>query len=130
MPAASVRPWSGQVDQSELASLRASGWPLPARLPGNLVMFASDRGIHALGRQIVDLSYSDGLSVVSLFVQRGELPQAMPGWRQVTLNGRTVYSTGPGYRSLAWSARGFVFTVIADAPPDTVAEAVAALPRR
>lgn len=128
MPAATVRPWTGRVDQSALASLRASGWPLPARLPGSLLMFASDETSTPSG-EVVDLSYSDGLSVVSLFVQRGILPRAMAGWRQIKLNGRTVYSADPDDRSLAWSARGFVFTVIADAPPDTVAEAVAALPQ-
>jgi sigma-E factor negative regulatory protein RseB len=128
MPAAAVRPWSAQLGRSELAALRARGWPLPERLPGNLVMFASDE-TSAQGGEIVDLSYSDGLSVVSLFVQRGALPQAMPGWRRVTLSDRTLYATGPGYRSLAWSAHGYVFTMIADAPPGTVVDVVAALPR-
>ena len=128
MPAATVRPWSGQLGPSELAALRARGWPLPERLPGNLVMFASDE-TSAQSDEIVDLSYSDGLSVVSLFVQRGALPQGMPGWRRVTLGGRTVDATGPGYQSLAWSAHGYVFTMIADAPPGTVADVVAALPR-
>ncbi len=128
MPAATVRPWSGQLGRSELAALRAQGWPLPERLPGNLVMFASDQ-TSAQGDEIVDLSYSDGLSVVSLFVQRGDLPSAMPGWRRVTLSDRTLYATGPGYRSLAWSAHGYVFTMIADAPAATVADVVAALPR-
>jgi sigma-E factor negative regulatory protein RseB len=128
MPAATVRPWTGRVDQSALTSLRAGGWPLPRRLPGNLLMFASDETSSSSG-EVVDLSYSDGLSVVSLFVQRGILPRAMAGWRQVTINGRTVYSADPDDRSLAWAARGFVFTIIADAPPGTVAEVVAALPQ-
>ena len=128
MPAATVRPWAGRLGPSALAALRASGWPLPGRLPGNLVMFASDETAAQSGK-IVDVSYSDGLSVVSLFVQRGTLPKAMPGWRQVPLNGRMVYATDPGDRSLAWSAGGYVFTVIADAPPATVADVVAALPK-
>jgi sigma-E factor negative regulatory protein RseB len=128
MPAASVRPWSGRLGPAELVALRGRGWPLPERLPSNLVMFASDETF-ARGGEIVDLSYSDGLSVVSLFVQRGALPQSLPGWRRITLSGRAVDATGPGYRSLAWSARGYVFTMIADAPPAIVADVVAALPR-
>ena len=129
MPAAAVRPWSGQLGpvgtggaaRQRLAAARAA-----ARQPG-YVRLGSRRPPQC--DEIVDLSYSDGLSVVSLFVQRGELPSAMPGWRRVTLSGRTVYATGPGYRSLAWSAHGYVFTMIADAPPATVADVVAALPR-
>ena len=128
MPAATVRPWAGRLGPSALAALRAGGWPLPVRLPGNLVMFASDE-TSAQSGEVIDVSYSDGLSVVSLFVQRGALPKAMPGWRQVTVRGRSVYATGPGDRSLAWSARGYVCTVIADAPPATVADVVTALPR-
>jgi sigma-E factor negative regulatory protein RseB len=128
MPAATVRQWSGPLGRSALASLRASGWPLPGRLPGNLLMFASDETATQSG-EVVDLSYSDGLSVVSMFVQRGTLPPAMPGWRQVSVRGRTLYAAGPDDRSLAWSAGGFVFTVIADAPPGTVAGVVSALPQ-
>jgi sigma-E factor negative regulatory protein RseB len=128
MPPATVTPWTGRLDQAALASLRAKGWPLPERLPGNLLMFASDETSGPSG-EVVDLSFSDGLSVVSLFVQRGVLPRVMSGWRQVTLAGRKVYSADPDDRSLAWSARGYVFTVIADAPSASVAQVVAALPR-
>jgi len=66
--------------------------------------------------------------VVSLFVQRGELARAMPGWRRVTLDGRAVYSDDPEQRSLAWSADGFVFTLIADVPVTTVSQVVTTLP--
>jgi sigma-E factor negative regulatory protein RseB len=128
LPAATARPWSGQLGPVALAALRGSGWPLPERLPGNLVMFAAEE-MYARSGEIVDLSYSDGLSVVSLFVQRGALPQAMPGWRRVTVSGYTVDAIGPDDRSLAWSAHGYVFTVIANAPSATVAGVLAALPR-
>ena len=52
----------------------------------------------------------------------------MPGWQEITLRGSAVYSTDPGSRSLVWSARGFVYTVIAEAPPATVDQVVDALP--
>jgi sigma-E factor negative regulatory protein RseB len=127
MPAPAVAPWSAQLDQARLAALRARGWPLPEKLPGDLVLFAASQTSAGSG-QVVDLSYSDGLVVVSLFVQRGELARAMPGWRQVTLDGRTVYSDDPDQRSLAWSAGGFVFTLIADVPVATVSQVVTTLP--
>ncbi len=82
----------------------------------------------AHSRQVVDLSYSDGIAVVSLFVQRGVLGRPMPGWQPVTLHGRTVYSVDALQRSFAWSAGGFVYTLVADAPPETISQVVASLP--
>jgi sigma-E factor negative regulatory protein RseB len=91
-------------------------------------MFAADRTTTPSG-QVIDLSYSDGLSVLSLFVQHGVLPAQMPGWRLVSLQGRAVYASDADDRGLTWSAGGFEFTLIADAPTELVGQAVAALPR-
>jgi sigma-E factor negative regulatory protein RseB len=66
--------------------------------------------------------------VISLFVQRGHLPAQLSGWSQVALRGDRVYAAGPDQRSVAWSARGFVYTLIADAPDQTLAQAVGVLP--
>ncbi len=127
MPASAAAPWAGQLDRARLAALRARGWPLPRQLPGNLVLFAASQTSGRSG-PVIDLSYSDGLAVVSLFVQRGELARPMPGWRQITVGGRTVYSVDPAERTFAWSANGFVYTVIADAPMATVVQVVTTLP--
>jgi sigma-E factor negative regulatory protein RseB len=127
MPAATAAPWAAQLDQARLAALRAQGWPLPEQLPGNLVLFAASQ-TSARSGPVIDLSYSDGLVVVSLFVQRGELARAMPGWRQVTVGGRAVYSDDPDQRSLTWSAAGFVYTLIGDAPTTTVSRVVTTMP--
>ncbi len=127
MPAPAAAPWAARLDQARLVTLRAEGWPLPAQLPGNLVLFAATERSASSG-PVVDVSYSDGLDVVSLFVQRGELARPVPGWRQITVNGRTVYSVDPDDRSFAWSADGFVYTMIADAPTATVGQVVTAMP--
>jgi sigma-E factor negative regulatory protein RseB len=128
MPAAAARPWTGKLDAARLAALRASGWPLPRQLPGGLTMFAADHTTTQSG-EVVDLSYSDGLSVLSLFVQQGVLPPQLPGWRPVSVQGRAVYAADADDRSLTWSAGGFEFTLIADAPAVMVGQAMAALPR-
>jgi sigma-E factor negative regulatory protein RseB len=127
MPATDVRPWSARLDPAQVARLRTQGWPMPAKLPGNLILVAAHAATTPAG-QVIDLDYSDGLSVVSIFLQRGQLPRAIPGWREVVLRGRAVYSADPDLRSLAWSAHGFVYTVIAAAPPATVDQVVSALP--
>ena len=80
---------------------------------------------------VVDASYSDGLSVVSVFVQRGDRPERLPRWRQSRIAGKQVWLTVPtsfGERGVAWSAGGFVYTVIADAPATVVTEVVGQLP--
>lgn len=127
MPVAAVRGWSARLDPVQIARLRAQGWPVPKLLPGDLLLIAAHQSATAAG-PVIDLDYSDGLSLVSIFLQRGELSRAMPGWQEITLRGSAVYSTDPGSRSLVWSARGFVYTVIAEAPPATVDQVVDALP--
>jgi sigma-E factor negative regulatory protein RseB len=77
---------------------------------------------------VVDLDYSDGLSVVSIFVQRGYLPARLRGWSQVALAGHKVYANDPDDLCFAWTAKGFVYTLIAAAPLQTVGQVVVALP--
>ncbi len=123
------RPWAEQLGPAQLAGLRAGGWPVPRLLPGGLTLFDASRAGTAAGN-VVDLAYSDGLSVVSLFVQRGQLPAALPGWHQTGLRGNRLYVKDLGEPDLTWSGGGFVFTVVAAAPAPTVAAAVNALPHQ
>jgi hypothetical protein len=44
------------------------------------------------------------------------------------MQGRAVYAADPDDRSLTWSAGGYEFTLIADAPQETVGQVLAALP--
>jgi MucB/RseB N-terminal domain len=122
-PSAAARPWTGQLTAVRRAALRAAGWPLPRAMAGVLSLFTATQTVTPSGR-VVELSYSDGLSVVSVFVQRGALPARLPGWRPITTRGHEVYAIDPDDQSLAWSAGGYVVTVISDAPAGTVAQAV------
>lgn len=110
---------------SFLFQLDSSGWQLPAALPDGLSLYEAARSGIGTG-EVVDLGYSDGLSVISLFVQHGTLAPKMPGWQPVSLNGHLVYAAE---HSITWAGHGFVYTVIADAPPQTVEDVVAGLPR-
>jgi sigma-E factor negative regulatory protein RseB len=110
-----------------LALSQRGGWRVPAGLPEGLMLFTGGENRTSSG-PVLDLSYSDGLYVISLFEQRGKLAAKLAGWQRTTVGGRVVYEAAPGQRSLTWAGNGMVYTVIADAPTPTVAAVVAALP--
>jgi sigma-E factor negative regulatory protein RseB len=127
LPVAAARAWSGHLASAQLTALRAQGWPLPGPLPGNLALLDARQETTENGR-IIDLDYSDGLCLVSVFLERGHLPARMTGWSEVVLRGRHVYADLSSGQGISWSARGFIFTVVAAAPAQTVQRVVAALP--
>jgi sigma-E factor negative regulatory protein RseB len=120
-------PWTDPLSPGQLLTLRARGWLVPAGLPGGLSLFAGAQTQTSTGTAL-DLGYSDGLSVVSLFEQRGDLAPRLAGWQKTTVDGHVIYAAVPDQRSLTWSSRGLVYTVMADAPAQTVTAVVGALP--
>jgi len=118
--------WVAAVSPAKFrTSLAAGGWRVPDPLSGGLPLYAAASAQTTSG-EVVDLEYSDGLYVVSVFVQRGTLAPDMPGWQQVSVAGQQAYVSG---RSVTWAEPGFVYTVIADAPPQTVTQVIGGLPR-
>ena len=127
---ASARKSAAQPTRTRLLALRAGGWPVSRTLAGNMVLEGVSSSASPSG-PVLDASYSDGLSVVSVFMQHGTLSGHLPGFKRSRIAGLTIYVTASGdldEQGLAWSADGVVFTVIADAPPGTVTEVVAELP--
>jgi hypothetical protein len=128
MPAAAAQPWAGNLTPADRSALRAAGWRLPGASAGGLTMFSATDTSASTGK-VVEMSYSDGLSIISVFVQRGELPKTLPGWRRIAARGPdAVYAIDPDDRTLTWSARGFVYTMISNAAPDVVGRALNELP--
>jgi len=124
--AAAARPWN-IMTAADLRGLRARGWPVPAELPRGLVLVDARQAVTPSGR-VFQLGYSDGLSGMSLFVQRGGLSRELAGWREVEVGGRTVFARDPMGRGITWSSSGHVLTLIADAPAATIGAVVRALP--
>jgi sigma-E factor negative regulatory protein RseB len=121
-----------RVTAARIRTLRAAGWPVPRTIAGNMKLASVSKTRTSSGA-VLDASYSDGLSLISVFIQRGELEGALPGWHHIAVGGLPVYSTKSGdldEQGLAWSAGGFVYTVIADAPPQAVSRVIAELPHQ
>jgi sigma-E factor negative regulatory protein RseB len=110
-----------------LLALNGHGWVVKPTMPGGLSLYSGGETDTASG-PVLDLAYSDGLFVVSVFEQRGKLASNLTGWQKIKLNGQVVYAAEPDEPSLTWSGRGMVYTLIADAPAQTMDAAVGALP--
>lgn len=125
-----LRPDGTTENAASLARLRGRGWWAGSQLPGGLSLFDA-REVTTGGATVLHLSYSDGISSVSVFEQRGRLAGgALPtGWRTVSLaDGRVVLQADGVPVRAAWQADGLVVAVIADVPPAAVPAVVAALP--
>ena len=102
-------------EQQDAAALRRQGWPVQEQLPGDLQLY--DARLHDA---VLQLSYSDGLTTTSVFVQRGSLP---PGTRTAVV---PVARGGPERQ--VGSGSGMTWTVLSDGPPEQVRAVAAAMP--
>lgn len=128
LPPMLPEPWRARVAASDLTGLRAAGWECPDRLPAELARYDVRRADDGAG-PVLHSSYSDGLSSVSLFEQKGRLDiRSLDGHREERRGDTTVYVKDGLQQSVVWSAHGTVYTVLADAPQETVQAVVAALP--
>ncbi|MDA2808417.1 sigma-E factor regulatory protein RseB domain-containing protein [Nocardiopsis suaedae] len=123
--------WGRPLGAGELRRLREDGWRLPERITWNMSLVEARSAQSPTGR-VVHLGYSDGLSVVSVFVQEGRLDagslEGADGVRAVQDRGGTVYVGETGRQLRMWESDEHVYTILADAPDDSVASAAAALP--
>ncbi len=123
-----AQPEEHALGEVELARLRAEGWSCPTELPPALILVDARRLTDGSGPTL-HLTYSDGLSTVSLFQQRGALDESgLTGFSEELLAG-TRAQVSDGYpKKVIWSGHGSVFTLFLETPDDDVAAIVAALP--
>ena len=114
-----------RLDRAELERFRGDGWHVPERLPDGFRLFETRQD-----GQVLHLAYTDGLSTLSLFAQRGELGTApMKGFTADDVGGRPVWVRQASPERVVWSGGDKVWTLVSDAPHASVRSAVAALPR-
>lgn len=123
-------PWR-ELGVGRVAALRRAGWVVPMSLgagPSGGRLVLDDVRVSGTGA-VVHLFYTDGLSTVSVFEQRGRLSlRGLPGWRLTRLAGDRVFSVGQLPAQLTWSGQHLVYTVVADAPSAQLTTVVRALP--
>ena len=118
-----------RIDDGAIDRLRREGWRVPMSLPGGMDLYDARVRSHE-GQDVLHLSYSDGLSTLSLFAQRGHLgKRPMGGFAEQKVAGAPVWvrsSVSP--QRVVWGGGGRVFTMLTDAPPESVRAVVKALP--
>jgi sigma-E factor negative regulatory protein RseB len=119
---------SDQLDASALDALRRDGWQIPTALAGDLELFDARMRTHD-GERVLHLSYSDGLMTLSLFAQRGRLGTTkLAGYDKQQVRGAPVWVRPSTPERVVWGGGGRVFTLLSDAPVETVHAAVGVLP--
>ena len=114
--------------RTDVETLRGEGWHLPGALPSGLRLVDVRVTTHD-DAPTLHLTYSDGLSTVSVFEQKGVLDEAsVEGWERADVGGDTAWVQDAFPRRVVWAGAGVVFTVVADCPRATLDDLVATLP--
>ena len=117
-----------QLDIAAVDALRRDGWQVPASLAGDLELYDARMRTHD-GQRVLHLAYSDGLMTLSLFAQRGRLGAAkLAGFSRQRMSGAPVWVRPSTPERVVWGGGGRVFTILSDAPPESVRAAVVGLP--
>lgn len=111
------------LDAAGLSRLEAEGWPVLRALPGGLDLYDA----RWLPDGVLQLAFTDGLTTLSLFVQRGERLPAGRGVRR-TVAGVTAWETAGEPDRVVWTSGGCTWTLVTDAEPGVVDEVLAGLP--
>jgi sigma-E factor negative regulatory protein RseB len=119
----STSPSSERLDEAALQRFERDGWPVLRALPGNLDLYEA----RWLTDGVLQLAYSDGLSTLSLFVQRGGMPPIQAGVVR-RVGGGTVWQSPGEPERVVWAANGLTWTLVSDVDPELVDRVLVALP--
>jgi hypothetical protein len=113
------------LSHADLAELRDDGWRCPTSLDGGLVLYEAHKRADA-----VQLSYSDGVTTVSVFEQSGQLdPALLDGFTELESGDGVIYATAGPPSQFVWSTEdGRLITVVADGSLSSVDAVAAAFP--
>jgi len=111
------------------AAVRRAGWACPSLIGSDLVLYDARTVSEPSVSPIMHLSYSDGLSSLSVFQQRGRLdPAALAGYDVQDVGGHRLRVRHGLQTQAVWQSGDTVVTVITDQPAWQLADVVAAMP--
>jgi sigma-E factor negative regulatory protein RseB len=121
LPPAAPEAATHGVGMGHRAGLLAAGWDCPNEAGAMRLL-----RIETIGRAgALHLTYSDGLSRMSVFEQRGSLAErSVRGFEPMLLGGRLVHVREGMPTYVVWEDEGLVFTAVTDAPLDSVGAVV------
>lgn len=123
VPDAVPKPAGEHLDDVDLAVMQRQGWLVPQTLPGELTLYDA----RWIDGEVLELAYSDGLSTLSLFVQKGARTSLGTGVvRQV--GDASVWEAPGDPEHAVWVANGLTWTLVTEADPTTVDAVILALP--
>jgi sigma-E factor negative regulatory protein RseB len=118
-------PASTRLSMTFAPTLTDKGWACPEELPGGFRL----SGLEQLSGDVVHAAYSDGISRVAVYEQRGSLdPSQLAGFTRGQLAGQPLYRRDGIPAVAIWESGGTVFTLVSDAPAAATYDVVAALP--
>lgn len=117
LPPAAPEPVAHGVAVQRRSALEAAGWECPRQAgPMRLVDIESLERTDAL-----HMTYSDGLTRMSVFEQRGSLdPESVRDFEPVRVGDRMIHVREGMPTYAVWEEGGLVITVVTDGPLDTV----------
>jgi negative regulator of sigma E activity len=122
--------WS-DIDLNDLSRWRAEGWPCPARLAAGYVLLDARRGSLSSGAPVLHLTYGDGLTAISVFLQRGQLDDSrLSGMTSGNWGGSVVHVRDGWPEVMVWQGGETVITAVGEADPAQLRSVLAALPRQ
>jgi sigma-E factor negative regulatory protein RseB len=120
--------WPHVVSDAELDGMRDHGWTCPDRLAGGLQLVDARFAPQTSSTPALHLTYTDGLSAVSVFLQRGRLDGGgLPGFAAVHWVDRTVYLARDWPMRVVWQDGPEVVTLVGDMTSDEARGLVAQL---
>jgi negative regulator of sigma E activity len=119
------------IPLSGMARWRAEGWPCPDRLAEGFVLLDAQRETTSSGAPVLHLTYGDGLSAISVFLQRGQLDDGRLAGMTSQRWGDAVVHVRTGWPEvMVWQGGPTVITAVGDAEPDELRAVLSTLPRQ
>lgn len=120
-------PAATALSASVAAVLGDKGWTCPVLLTENYHL-SFLRQVEGLGR-VVHAEYTDGVSTISVFEERGSLDaSSLSGFSAMRTRGSTMYVKQGLPMTAVWESQGTVFTAVTDAPEQLAEALIAHLP--